>query len=142
MCYMQCMRYCDKLQMGLCFTLFRKNLGEINFTTVFPHLKKSHFLVIQYQITFVVTTGNIRQFEKKNPPFYQKSHAFFRGFKTSWQLLEFCQLYDNMPLVIQVKIIPFWPLLNCLLWPAFAEVDAFFKTFWNPCFSSVNPFVS
>lgn len=65
--------------MGLCFTLFRKNLVEINFTTVFPHLKKSHFLVIQYQITFVVTTGNIRQLEKKNPPFYQKSLAFFRG---------------------------------------------------------------
>lgn len=81
MCYMQCMRYCDKLQMGLCFTLFRKNLGEINFTTVFPHLKKSHFLVIQYEITFVVTTGNIRQFEKKESTFLSEVTCLFQGFQ-------------------------------------------------------------
>lgn len=141
MCYMQCMRYCDKLQMGLCFTLFRKNLGEINFTTVFPH-RKATFLWYNIRLHLLLQLGIKDNLKKKNPPFYQKSLAFFRGFKTSWQLLEFCQLFDNMPLVVQVKIITFWPLLNCLLWPAFAEADAFFKTFWNPWFSSVNLFVS
>ena len=61
------------------FSVFSVTTKILKKEVVFPHLKKSHFLVIQYQITFVVTTGNIRQLEKKNPPFYQKSLAFFRG---------------------------------------------------------------
>lgn len=48
-----------------------------------------------------------------------------RGFKMSWQLLEF----DKMYLVALVKIITFWPTMNFSQSFAFAESDAYFNKF-------------
>lgn len=38
-------------------------------------------------------------------------------------------ILDNMMLVTLVKIFSFWPLMNLLQLPTFAESDTYFKTF-------------
>ena len=62
------------------------------------------------------------------------------GFKTSLQLpatARNCQSSTGFLItccqLLWLKLITFWPLTNFTKTPTFAELDAYFKTFWNPC---------